>query len=405
MTRSLFLERDFARVWWSGLVSNIGNGALFIALPVQVYHQTASPLITALTLVAGALPGVLVSQWAGVWVDRLKYRTVLVWANLLMALVTLAFLLTPGSPWWVTALVSFISSSVAQFLGPAENALLPALVGKEHVGEAASLNALGHNLSRLIGPALGGLLLTHAGFAVVIIADVLTYLLAALLVLGVRDIEPTTPQDRPSVLSEWRQGLRVVHSHHLLRTVVIIGSLVAFGEGFISTLMAPFVKEVLRGTGETLGWIMSVQAVGGLLGAWLMRHYADRVPDLNLLTLGAWGSGLLLLLYFNYALVYPLVWPALLITAIAGVPFAMFGTAQTIALQRNAPQFAIGRVFSTAYGLMGLLGLLGMGVSGWLAERLGPLVINVDAGMYLAAGVVGVLAVYRNSKGDQSKEN
>ncbi|WP_293911874.1 MFS transporter [Deinococcus sp.] len=383
--RSLLFQPSFLRVWLSGLISWLGNGALFIALPVQVYNQTNSTLITALVVMAGALPGVMVGQFAGVVVDRSDYRRVLVLTNLALSLVTLGFLFTAQAAWWGFVLVSFVHSSVGQFLGPAEHALLPALVSPERLGEANGLNALNGNLARLLGPVLGGVLLTELGFAAVIVFDALTYLLAAGLLLGVVSSVAVRPPGRPAFLLEWRSGLEVVRSSFTLRLICLVAAVVGFGEGFVSTLMAPFVRSVLGGDGQTLGLIFSAQALGGLIGAWLVGRLADRWTALKLLAVGALGSGVLLLAYFNYALLYPSIWPAVLITALAGLPFAIFGTAQTLGLQRASPPELRGRVFSLCFGLVGLSQLVGMGVSGVLGERIGVLVINVDALTYLIA--------------------
>lgn len=227
--------------------------------------------------------------------------------------------------------------------------------------------------------------------------DALTYLVAALLVAGVQ--APTVPRPQASkrvkFVREWREGLAVVTARPSLRLLFVVVATVAFGEGFISTLMAPFVATVLGGDGQTLGLIMSVQAVGGLIGAWVMARVADRHSSLTLLAWGGLGSGALLVVYFNYALVYPAVWPALVLTSIAGIPFAVFGTAQNLGLQRASPANMRGRVFSACFGLMGLTQLAGMGLSGVLGDRLGVLVINVDAVTYVLAGMVALLAARR----------
>ena len=104
------------------------------------------------------------------------------------------------------------------------------------------------------------------------------------------------------------------------------------------------------------------------------------------------GSGLLLIPIFNYPLLYPVLWPALLLTAIAGLPFAAFGTAQMLALQVTSPPAMRGRIFSACFGLFGLTQLFGMGLSGTLGERWGVLVINVDAVTYLLAALVVLAA-------------
>lgn len=406
MTVSLWRDANFARVWWAGLISWIGNGALFIALPVQVYGQTRSTLATALVVIAAALPTVLVGQVAGVLVDRLEYRRVLVLTNLALTPVTLGFLALTRAPWWEFALIAFVQSSVGQFLGPAEHALLPTLVPAARLGEANSLGALNTNLARLLGPALGGLLLSAAGFGGVIVLDALSYLAAALLLLGVRAPGRVLGEAAPAagLVREWRAGLSVVRASAPLRLVFLSVALVGFGEGFISALMAPFVRTMLHGGGRELGFLMSVQALGGLVGAWLLTRVADRAAPLRLLGWSALSSGALLVPIFNSALVYPALWPALVLTGVAGLPFAAFGTAQLLSLQLESPPERRGRVFSACFGLFGLAQLLGMGASGVLGDRLGVLVINVDAVMYLLAGGLVLLATRRPSLEDAAKD-
>lgn len=252
---ALLRHRDFMRVWWAGLISWTGNGMLFIALPVYVYGKTGSTLATALSVMAGALPMLLVGQVAGVLVDRWDYRRTLVATNLVLAGVTLAFLAVLGAPWWLVVAVSFVQSSVGQFLGPAENALLPALVPREHLAAAGSLNALNNNLARLLGPAVGGLVVASVGFAGVVVLDALTYVAAALLVAGVRSpgVEREVTAGRPleRLGREWRAGVRAVRASRLLSLSFAVGLLVGLGEGTVSTLMAPFVSVMLGAAGAS----------------------------------------------------------------------------------------------------------------------------------------------------------
>ena len=155
--RYLLRNRNFMLMWWAGLVSWVGNYMLFIALPVYVYNETGSTLATSFSVMANALPMIVVGQLAGVLVDRWDYRRTLVVANLVLVGVTLLFLTVLSAPWWWVVPIAFLQSSVGQFIGPAENALLPTLVDESRLGAANSLNALNNNLARLAGPALGGL--------------------------------------------------------------------------------------------------------------------------------------------------------------------------------------------------------------------------------------------------------
>lgn len=393
-------------VWWAGLISWTGNYTLFVALPVYVYNETASTLVTGLSVTASALPTVIVGQLAGVLVDRWDYQRTMLCFNLVLAAVTPLYLLVLNAPWWLVIPIAFAQSSAGQFLGPAENALLPTLVDKERLGAANSLNALNNNLARLIGPAAGGLLIGSLGFAGAVIVDALTYLVAALLILGMKARKPSgrsTPERVPhepftKLFRDWRDGLVAVRASPLLRLSFVAAALVGFGEGFVSTLMVPFVEAMLGGGGPELGYIFSAQAVGGVVAGLLLTGFADRVALLNLLAWGGMLSGLLLIPIFNYPLVYPMLWPILILTALAGLPFAAWGTAQMTLLQSEAEPRVLGRVFGAYSALFGSTQLVGMMVSGLLGDLLGVMVINVDAVTYLLSGFIALGAAWRLRK-------
>ena len=392
---SLLRRRDVSILWTAGLVSWVGIYAMFVALPVMVYDRTSSPLATAVTVLGGALPSVLAGQVAGVIADRVDRRRLMIGALLAMAGLTLVYLPLADGPWWHLAVVNLINSSVGQLIGPAEHALLPELVEHERLGEAAALNALNNNLARLVGPALGGVLFTQAGWSASVVLNATTYLTAATLVALVSARRPHTParQDRHGFGSEWLDGVRQTWGNIRLRILICLLALVAFGEGFVSALLAPLARELIGGGAQTLGWLLSAQAVGGIVGAWWATRAADRHDPLRLLGWAAVSIGLLLAVVFNYALFYPHAWPSVLLTGLAGVPFAVFLSAQLQALQLLAPPAARGRIFSLAWSAMGLAQLVGILLAGLGGEHWGVLVINVDAAAYLLAGVLALLLV------------
>lgn len=135
-TRSLVLDRDFALIWVAGLISVTGNLAMFVALPVTVYQRTGSTLATALTALTGLAPSVVVGQVAGVVVDRMDRRLVLIVANVVLAGLTCGYLMVPTGVWWPLLLISLALGSVAQFAQPAEHALLGEVVPPPRLGEA-----------------------------------------------------------------------------------------------------------------------------------------------------------------------------------------------------------------------------------------------------------------------------
>ncbi len=133
---------------------------------------------------------------------------------------------------------------------------------------------------------------------------------------------------------------------------------------------------------------MSAQAVGGITGGLLLTSFADRVSAVRLLGWGALVGGVLDGLLLNYPLVYPVLWPSLVLVAIAGLPFAMFGSAQMTLLQTEAEPQVRGRVFSAYFAVFGLAQLVGMLGSGVLGGTVGVMLINTQTVTYLLAGIV-----------------
>jgi MFS family permease len=393
MLRELFRNKNFMLVWWAGLISVLGNYMLFIALPVYIFDKTGSMLSTAFSIMGGGFASIVIGQVAGVFVDRWHYKPTLVIANSILVFITLAFLLTLYLPWWIVIPVAFLQSAVGQFLGPAENALLPTLVDDERLAAANSLNALNNNLARLGGPALGGSLLSTLGFAGVVIVDAATYLVAVILLLFVN--APQIKREVSQILNpykrllvEWQEGLQVVKRNKFLTLSFIVVALTGLGEGTISTLMAPWVKVMFGGGGLELGYLMSVQAIGGVAAGLLLANIVGRVNPLRLLGWSALGSGFLAGLLSTYPVFYAQLWPGLVVIALAGFPFAAFATAQMTILQKESPPQTRGRVFSSYFALFAFTQLAGILGSGLLGDTVGVLIINTQAVVYILAGLI-----------------
>jgi MFS family permease len=140
---------------------------------------------------------------------------VLIWVNLALAVCTLAFLLQEG--WWWLAVVAFVRSGVAQFLPPAAHTLVPAVAPAGRLAEVNGLNAIGGNIARLAGPALGGALVGVGGLQTVVIADAATFVVAGVLIALVRLPKPAGQAATGGLVQLWRDGWSAVRGHPVLR--------------------------------------------------------------------------------------------------------------------------------------------------------------------------------------------
>jgi len=147
--RTVLRQRNFALLWVGGMISNLGDWLLLIALPFHVYQRTGSALATGTMFVAETIPSILLGSVAGVFVDRWDRRRTMIVCTVAQAGLTL-MLLTVRSPekFWIIYLVGFLQSAIGQFFHPASSALLPRVVGEQHMLAANSLGRVGFNIMR-----------------------------------------------------------------------------------------------------------------------------------------------------------------------------------------------------------------------------------------------------------------
>lgn len=395
-------RRDFRVVLAAGLVSLTGDWLLGVGMAYYVYRLTGSTMAAAGMLAASAVPAILVGPLAGVYVDRWDRRRTMIVANLL-SLVGLLPLLAVDSPGrvWIAYLVVAFSTTVDQFFDPARAALLPLLVEPELRLSANALNGQTGDLARLVGAGLGGVAVGLGGLPVVVLADAASFLVSAVLLGTVRARPPAAVAAAPAhpvrrLVADGRSGLRFAVSTPVLRVLLAFEAVVGFGEGVFSTLLAPFTRHVLHGSGGAYGLVVAAQAVGGLAGGAVVAALAHWLPAHRTLGVATLALGAVDLAIAVYPVLLPALWPAVALMLLVGVPGAAAMAAYTTLLQHGVPDRLRGRVFtalSTAGAVTGLAGTLAAGA---LGDRVGIIpVFSLQGGCLLAAGVLAVAALYR----------
>ena len=394
----LLNHRNFALLWWAGLLSVMGNWALQVALPVYIYEVTGSTLATGLMFAVSTVPRILLGSVAGIFVDRWDRQRTLVIANLLLFAGLLPLLLVSGDDLlWLIYLVAFTQAVISQFSTPAENALLPALVDEDKLTSANALNALNNNIGRLVGPALGGVLMGNLGLQAVAFYDAVTFLLASLLIVFIQthnDSQTDDQEDDPAVglgrvWRDWLDGLRVVRRNRVVLVLFTYIGVTSIGEGIMSTLFIPFVLDVLQGDSLDVGWLLSAQAVGGIAGGLVVSAVATRFLPAKLLGWGSIGVGLIDVAIFNYPAFLSGVTLGVVLFAVAGLPVSALQAGLMTLFQTSVEDKFLGRVFG-AYGTTSaLFTLIGIGVGGFLGDRVGIVpVINTQAVVYIVGGIL-----------------
>ncbi len=407
---------DLRLLLGAGLVSMTGDYVLAIGLAYSVYALTGSTLASAAALLSAYVPQVLVGSVAGVFVDRWDRKRTMVVTNVLLALGLTPLLLVAGADWiWLVYVVLAVQSCVEVFFAPAEQAFLPNVVEDADLVAANGLNSQVRNVARLVGSGLGGVIAAAGGIRAIAVADAVTFVVAAFLVTRIRTagravvstgstdgadgVDGVDGVDEEAaevvrgrvagLVEEWRVGLRTVTSNRVLTTLMMMLLITSTGEGIMGTLFAPYVRHVLHGSGQVYGVITGVQAIGGVIGGFLVAVVAEQWSPVTMVWVGSILFGLVDLAIFLYPLLWVNPWPAAAGMVIVGLPGAVVVAGVMTLYQRNTTDERRGRVFSLVSLAQAVSVVVGSTFAGFLGGPTGIMPILALQGVgYVVAGLL-----------------
>jgi MFS family permease len=406
-------QRNFAFLWLGQLISLVGDWVLFVALPFYVYSLTGSTLATGIMFIVQTIPSIFFGSVAGVFVDRWDRKRTMLIANLAQAITLIPLFIVHSQQWiWIVYIFAFIEALISQFFDPAKSAIIPNLVDEEHLLAANSLNSMSQELTRLIGPLLGGLLLGLYGINSVIVVDTASFLISAgMIALIVLPHNTNQPQEQNETIQplasigkvwrEWMQGLQLVRKQQLIFGIFVVFGVAMVGEGIIEVVLAAYVKHVMHGNALVLGWLMTAQAVGGILGSLIIVQLSKIIHPTRLIPLSAMIFGPLILVIANIP-VLPVVIP---IITICGAAVIGFFVSMITLLQSNVSDQYRGRIFGALNTVQALAMLFGMVLASGLGDSIGIVpMIEMDAGFNILAGILAFFMIRKSNTSSSGSE-
>ena len=311
---ALWHNADFRRLWAAQTISQLGSEITGLALPlVAILVLDASTFQVAALAVVDWLPFFLFSLPAGVWIDRLPRRPILITADIgraaVLGSIPLAYfldVLTLGQLY----LVGLLAGTFTVFFDLSYQSYLPSLVERDELGEGNSKLEVSRSGAQVAGPGLAGLLVSALTAPYAILVDAISFLGSALFLsrISTRERRPERSREvRPAFRAEIRDGLRFVLRHPLLRPIVIF---VGVSNVFVTMLFAIYLVYAVRELGldaTTIGLIFSLGSLGSLVGALTATRVARTFgigPGL-IAVATAGGLGLLLIPLATADLVIP----------------------------------------------------------------------------------------------------
>jgi MFS transporter, DHA3 family, macrolide efflux protein len=406
--------RTFLGLWLGQLVSGFGSGLTGFALGVWLFQTTGQATPLFLSALASTLPGLLLGPFAGVIVDRVPRKPLLLLMDSLQAAVTLTLLLLLAAgqlqPWLMYLLLA-VSSAAGTFQWPAQAATVSVLVPREELGRASGLNSMGESIVGLATPIVAGALVPIIGITGVLWLDLATFVVGAGILAVLNIPNPVASGEQRQAL--WREALlgwRFIFERAGLLNLLLVFAGVNFLYGLSSNLITPLILVRTGNNTATLGLVLSAFGAGALAGSLAMTITGGPRPRIHGVFLGMAASGLLGAMLFSVANSLPL-W--LLANFCAGFSFpVMNGSSQAIWQSKVLPALQ-GRVFAVRRLIAQITTPLALMVAGPLTDRLfvplmqGPVGNNLawllgpEAGRGYAALwlVCGVLATLNGLSG------
>ncbi len=353
MTAPLRL-REYRLLFSGQCVSNLGDWLDFIALAVLIaYVWDMGPAALAALSVAIAIPWVFVSPFSGVLVDRWPKKRVLIGSDLLRAAIVACLIVAPSLP--VLLILVFLKTSAATFFGPAEQATIRMLVPESQLHSANALSQLVQQSTKVIGPAIGGLLVAVTSPRVAFGVDAATFLLSALILARMRPIDDPAAgsededEEETGYWAELREGLAYIRARRaLVLCIAGFGSTIFLLFCFDS--LSPLAFQELGVSKALFGLAVAGIGAGGVLGTIAVGRYGGEVNPFVLLGGGTAIVGACVGLV-GTALVTDLELPPWLWTPVlmvVGIASAGILVAAPTIIQKETPPELMGRVSTTA---------------------------------------------------------
>lgn len=379
-------HRNYRVLWFAALGSTIGTWMQKFAQGLLVYDLTRSSFYLGLDDFLSQLPILLFMLIGGVIADRHDRRWLLTMSQYVQAFsaFALAILVWTGHIHvaWIFAL-SFVSGCGQAFGGPAYQAMIPSLVPKRDLPNAIALNSSQFNLSRVLGPSAGAIILATIGTAWCFFVNSLSFFLVVIALAALHLPKHVPAVARQAVSTELKSGLLYVRDNRVLLTLTVLVTVSTFLTMPILTMLPAFANEVLTGSGRAetrLSLLMASQGLGAIVGALLVgvigatRHLGRVLLSVQI------GLGLLIAA-FALSTSLPL---SLVLLFFGGVFFMGLFSISFSLVQMTVPDALRGRVVAIYMVALRGGGPLGAVVAGALADQFNASIVMAVNGVLLA---------------------
>jgi MFS family permease len=369
-------------------ISLIGNWMTRLATSWLVYRLTGSALLLGVVGFAGQILTFLLAPVAGVWVERMDRRRLLVWTQAIAAVqsLTLGVLtLTHVIRLWEIIALTALQGLINAFDMPARQSFLVHMVDdKNDLGNAVAINSSMANGARLVGPAIAGVVIAAVGEGWCFVLDGISYFAVIASLLMMRTKPLGAGRHKASMLEQMREGWEYVSTFRPIRTILLMFALLGFVGSPFMVLLPIFAGQVLHGGAHTLGWLTGAAGMGAFASGLSLAIRKSVVGLTRMVQIAAviFGVGLILFGLSHVLCV------SLLLMLFAGFGMMQVFSASNTIIQTVVSEDKRARVMS--YYAMSFFGTAPFGslLAGALGHRIGaPHTVMLTGALCLAGAV------------------
>jgi MFS family permease len=364
-------HRNFKLFFFGQGISVIGTWMTRLATTWLVYRLTHSALLLGVVSFAGQIVAFALGPLAGVWVERLNRRKLLVWTqaaaavqSFAMAALALAHVITLSEIIALAVLQGLINA----FDMPARQSFLVQMVeDRNDLSNAIAINSSMVNGARLIGPAIAGVVIAAVGEGWCFLIDGISYLAVIASLLMMHIVSPMMRRNATSMLEQMREGWDYVRTFWPLRTILLLFALMSLMGYPYMVLLPIFAAQVLHGGPATLGWLSGASGIGALVSALSLAARKSVAGLARMLQIAAAMLGCALMLFgLSHTL-----WLSLALMVLAGFGLIQVASVSNTLIQSLVTEDKRARVMS--YYTMAFFGAAPFGslLAGALAQRIG----------------------------------
>lgn len=301
-TLSLWRHPDFLRLWVGQTVSELGSVVTRTAVPlVALLVLNAGPLEIAYLVISASLAVLVVGLVAGAWVDRLRRRPLLIWSDVIRAVLLFSIPLAYATGSLGMAqlyVVVFVEAALGALFDAAYPAYVPSLIGLERVVEGNSKLAMSSSIAEVGGPGLAGALVQIVSAPFALLVDAISYIVSAISIALIRAPEPPRPQRETTsrILGEVLEGLSTVRRHPVLLPLASRSIIAHVSGAFYGVLYSIYLLQELHLDPFLLGVVISAGGVGSLVGSLFASRVVNAIglgPAVLWMAIGASAVGVL----------------------------------------------------------------------------------------------------------------